>query len=53
MPTSHRRVELTDPASESAAIEWWEQLTGRGGEGMVVKPLGFVARGGRGLSNRR
>jgi hypothetical protein len=47
--TPHRRVELTDPASESDAIAWWEELTGRGGEGMVVKPLSFVARGGRGL----
>jgi protein phosphatase len=49
VPTSHRRVELTDPASESAATDWWEQLTGRGGEGMVVKPLGFIARDARGL----
>jgi polynucleotide kinase-phosphatase len=49
MPTSHRRVDLTDPESESAAIAWWEELTGRGGEGMVIKPLSFVARGGRGL----
>jgi polynucleotide kinase-phosphatase len=49
VPTPHRRVDLTDPASEGAAIEWWEQLTGKGGEGMVVKPLTFVARGGRGL----
>lgn len=47
--TPHRRVELTDPASESAAIAWWEELTTRGGEGMVVKPLSFVARGRRGL----
>ena len=47
--TPHRAVELTDAASESAAIAWWEELTGRGGEGMVVKPQGFVARGGRGL----
>ena len=29
---------------------WWEELTGRGGEGMVVKPLDFVARGSRGLA---
>jgi protein phosphatase len=47
--TPYRKVDLTDPASESAAIAWWEELTGRGGEGMVVKPLAFVARGGRGL----
>ena len=47
--TPHRRVELTDEASERVAIEWWEQLTGRGGEGMVVKPVSFVARNARGL----
>jgi protein phosphatase len=49
VPTPYRRLDLTDPASESDAIAWWEVLTGRGGEGMVVKPLSFVARGGRGL----
>ena len=32
-------VDLADPASEAAAIAWWEELTARGGEGMVVKPL--------------
>jgi protein phosphatase len=42
-------VDVTDPASEAAATAWWEELTGRGGEGMVVKPLGFVARDRRGL----
>jgi protein phosphatase len=47
--TSHRVVDLTDPASEAAATTWWEELTARGGEGMVVKPLDFTARGRRGL----
>ncbi|MCU0495096.1 MAG: polynucleotide kinase-phosphatase [Chloroflexaceae bacterium] len=42
-------VELNDPASEAAAIAWWEELTGRGGEGMVVKPADFIARGPKGL----
>ncbi|WP_280400402.1 polynucleotide kinase-phosphatase [Nocardia carnea] len=32
-------VDLTDPGSEAAATEWWLALTGRGGEGMVVKPV--------------
>jgi protein phosphatase len=49
IPTPFRQVDLADPASEAAAIAWWEDLTGRGGEGMVVKPLAFVARGRRGL----
>ena len=47
--TAHRRVDLADPAQVSEAIAWWETLTAAGGEGMVVKPLDFVARGGRGL----
>ncbi|MFO0896971.1 MAG: polynucleotide kinase-phosphatase [Pirellulales bacterium] len=42
-------VEVTDPASEAAACQWWEELTAAGGEGMVVKPREFVARGPKGL----
>lgn len=47
--TPFQIVEVTNPDSEAAAIRWWEELTARGGEGMVVKPLDFVARGKRGL----
>jgi protein phosphatase len=47
--TPWRTVDLTEPASESEAIAWWEELTERGDEGMVVKPLAFIARGARGL----
>ena len=42
-------VETTDPESEKAGIAWWESMTGAGGEGMVVKPLEFIATGRRGL----
>ncbi|HEY0762276.1 MAG TPA: polynucleotide kinase-phosphatase [Pyrinomonadaceae bacterium] len=49
LATAHIVIDVTDPASEEAGIRWWEELTGRGGEGMVVKPLDFVARGQRGL----
>ncbi|HEY4572461.1 MAG TPA: polynucleotide kinase-phosphatase, partial [Thermoanaerobaculia bacterium] len=47
--TPCRVVDLADPASEEAATAWWEDLTGRGGEGMVIKPLNFLAQGRRGL----
>lgn len=47
--TPYLIVDVTDPASEQKGIEWWEELTGRGGEGMVVKPFDFIARGTRGL----
>ena len=48
--TPYRMVDVTDPASQAAGVAWWEELTGRGGEGMVVKPSAFIHRGGRGLS---
>ena len=47
--TPHRVVDLTDAASVDAASAWWDELTARGGEGMVVKPLAFTARGPKGL----
>jgi protein phosphatase len=50
LATSYKLVDVTDPASEAAGIDWWTKLTERGGEGMVVKPLNFVLRGKRGLA---
>ena len=47
--TSYMLVDVTDPVSQEAGVRWWEELTGRGGEGMVVKPLDFITRGTRGL----
>jgi protein phosphatase len=47
--TPFRLIDVTDPQSEAEGITWWEELTGRGGEGMVVKPLEFVAKNRRGL----
>ena len=48
--TARFAVDVTDEDSRSAAVAWWEQLTDRGGEGMVVKPIGFVADGRKGLA---
>ena len=48
-PTAYLVVNTTDPESERAGTAWWSELTDRGGEGMVVKPLEFLARGRRGL----
>lgn len=41
-------VETADEASVRAGIDWWLEMTGRGGEGMVVKPLGALVRDGKG-----
>jgi len=47
--TAHRVVAVDNSADRSAAIAWWEELTEGGGEGIVVKPLDFVAKGPKGL----
>lgn len=47
--TPFRAIDVTNPESEMEGIRWWEELTGRGGEGMVVKPFDFIAKNRRGL----
>lgn len=42
-------VDVTDPASQAEGGSWWQRLTGEGGEGMVVKPFDFMAKGRQGL----
>jgi protein phosphatase len=49
LATPYRVVDVEDEASRAAAIQWWEALTAAGGEGMVVKPFDFIARGPKGL----
>jgi protein phosphatase len=49
LATPYLIVDLTDLNSEAVGVRWWEELTGRGGEGMVAKPLEFLASGRRGL----
>jgi protein phosphatase len=47
--TQWRTVALGDESALHDAIRWWETLTGNGGEGMVIKPRQFIARGKKGL----
>jgi protein phosphatase len=47
--TPHREINLLETSARDATISWWEELTGRGGEGIVLKPLDFVAKGAKGL----
>jgi protein phosphatase len=49
LATPFRTVDVTNAESQESAVTWWEELTARGGEGMVVKPYDFVARDRRGL----
>jgi polynucleotide kinase-phosphatase len=49
LATPYRIVDVTNPESEAEGIRWWEELTARGGEGMVVKPFDFIVKGRKGL----
>ncbi len=49
LATPYKVVDVTDPASFEEGIQWWQKLTGHGGEGMVVKPLDFIVRGKHGI----
>ncbi len=41
-------VDTGDEASVRAGTDWWLELTARGGEGMVVKPVEALARDAQG-----
>lgn len=44
MATDYICVDTADENSVNDGVKWWLDLTGFGGEGMVVKPDTFVAR---------
>jgi protein phosphatase len=48
-PTGRRAVDVTDAEDQAAGTAWWDELTATGGEGMVVKPMSFIAQGRKGL----
>ncbi len=50
LSTPLKIVDLDDDASERGGIDWWLDLTARGGEGMVVKPHPFVVSNSKGLA---
>ncbi|MFE4055531.1 polynucleotide kinase-phosphatase [Streptomyces sp. NPDC059096] len=41
-------VETGDPDSVRAGVDWWLEMTERGGEGMVVKPLQALVKDAKG-----
>ena len=43
--TPYKMVHLDNEAEIDDAVAWWLELTGKGGEGMVVKPYQFTAYG--------
>jgi len=46
LATDFITVKTDDDASVRSGVDWWLDLTKSGGEGMVVKPLHFIAKKG-------
>ncbi|MGV9846580.1 polynucleotide kinase-phosphatase [Streptomyces fungicidicus] len=44
LTTRRLYVDTADPESVRAGVDWWLEMTGRGGEGMVVKPVDALVR---------
>lgn len=49
LSTEHKVIDVTSPESQKAGIDWWMEMTERGGEGMVVKPADWIVFGKKGL----
>ncbi len=49
LATPYKIVHLEDENSVQEATDWWLSLTGKGGEGMVVKPYQFIGTNKRKL----
>ncbi|MGC4050406.1 MAG: polynucleotide kinase-phosphatase [Paludibaculum sp.] len=47
--TPFLELDLNNEAAIAEATKWWETLTAKGGEGMVVKPLDYIAKGPKGV----
>lgn len=47
--TPYKIIDLTNSESSDEGVNWWMRLTANGGEGMVVKPFDFIAKGEKGL----
>ncbi|WP_299218464.1 polynucleotide kinase-phosphatase [uncultured Aquimarina sp.] len=47
--TPYKVIHLDNKKEIMDAIDWWVQLTEKGGEGMVVKPFEFITKGKKGL----
>lgn len=49
LATPFRAVQLGDNAAVADITRWWEDVTAKGREGMVAKPLDFIVVRNRGI----
>ncbi len=48
-PTGWMQFDAGNDEDRARVTDWWLEHTAGGGEGMVLKPNGFMVRGGKGL----
>ncbi len=46
--TPYKVIDTDEAASIQTAVQWWLELTAKGGEGMVVKPFDFIVQSAKG-----
>ena len=49
LATNYRVIDLADSEQIELAVNWWLEMTKKGGEGMVVKPMNFIVKGSKGV----
>jgi protein phosphatase len=49
LATPHKIIDVNDEVGVNEVVNWWTDLTEKGGEGMVIKPYNFITTGKKGL----
>ena len=49
LQTPFKKINLLNQNEWNSGVDWWRDKVGKGGEGMVVKPLNFIARDKQGI----
>jgi protein phosphatase len=47
--TPYKVIDLKNESQIRDGLDWWTQLTEKGGEGLAIKPLDFIVTGQKGL----
>ncbi len=47
--TNYRLINVNNETSKQEVINWWEEITNKGSEGIVIKPLDFIVTEKKGL----
>ncbi len=49
LATNYQIINLSHSKQIDRGVNWWLEMTKKGGEGMVVKPINFIVKGNKGV----